>query len=61
MLKHLTTLQDRLSAWADDIRAQAETMAPGSEKDALLKKISQAEKASELDNWINSPERQPPK
>ncbi|WP_425905423.1 hypothetical protein [Nitrobacter sp. TKz-YC02] len=55
------TLQDRLSAWADDLREQAETLAPGPEKDALLQKIAQAEKASELNDWINSPELQPPK
>jgi hypothetical protein len=36
--KQLTTLQDRLTAWADDVRKQAETMAPGPEQDALLKK-----------------------
>jgi hypothetical protein len=55
------TLQDRLSAWADDLRAQAEATATGPEKDVLLKKIAQAEKALELNNWINSPELQPPK
>jgi hypothetical protein len=46
-LKQLTFL-DRLSAWANEIRAQAETMAPGPEQDALLKKIVQADKATEL-------------
>ena len=56
MSKQLTTLQDRLTAWADDVRKQAETMAPGPEQDALLKKIAQADKATELYNWINSPE-----
>ena len=61
MSKQLTTLQDRLTAWADDVRKQAETMAPGPEQDALLKKIAQADKATELYNWINSPELQPPK
>ncbi len=59
-LKQLTFL-DRLSAWANEIRAQAETMAPGPEQDALLKKIAQADQATELYNWINSPELQPPK
>ena len=61
MSKQLTTLQDRLTAWADDVRKQAETMAPGPEQGALLKKIVQADKATKLYNWINSPELQPPK
>ncbi|GEC17594.1 hypothetical protein [Nitrobacter winogradskyi] len=61
MSKHLTTLQDRLAAWADGIREQAATMASGPEQDALLKKIAQADQATELYNWINSPELQPPK
>ena len=61
MSKQLTTLPDRLAAWADEIRQQAETMAPGPEQDALLKKIAQADQATKLYNWINSPELQPPK
>ena len=61
MSKQLATLQDRLAAWADEVREQAETMAPGPEQDALLKKIVQADKATKLYNWINSPELQPPK
>ncbi|MCE3258154.1 MAG: hypothetical protein K0Q64_2237 [Nitrobacter vulgaris] len=57
MFKQLT-LQDRLSAWAGAVR---EALAPGPEQDELLKKIAQADKASNLYNWINSPELQPPK
>jgi hypothetical protein len=49
------SLQDRLSAWAGKVREQAETMDPGREKDALLKKATQAEHASHVDDWINSP------
>jgi hypothetical protein len=56
-----SSLQDRLSAWIDEVRAQAETVAPGPEKDALLEKIAKAEKASELNKWITSPELQSPK
>jgi hypothetical protein len=61
MSKQLTSLQDRLAAWADEVREQAARMAPGPEQDALLKKIAQADKATKLYNWINSPELQPPK
>ena len=61
MSKQPTNLQDRLAAWADEVRKQAETMAPGPEQDALLKKIAQADKTTELYDRINSPELQPPK
>jgi len=59
-LKQLTVL-DRLSAWAGEVRECAETMAPGPERDALLKKMAQADEATKLYNWINSRELQPPK
>jgi hypothetical protein len=56
MSKQLTFV-DRLTAWADGVRERAATMAPGPEQDALLKKIVQADQATELYNWISSPER----
>ena len=59
-LKQLTFLT-RVAAWADRVREQAEAMAPGPEQDVLLKKIAQADEATELYNWLNSPELQPPK
>jgi hypothetical protein len=61
MSKQLTTLQDRLSAWTDKVREQAEAIEPGPGKDALLRKVGQAEKASELDNWVISPGLRRPK
>jgi hypothetical protein len=61
MSKQPTTLQDRLAAWADEVRERAATTAPGPEQDAFLQKIAQADKATKLYNWINSPELQPPK
>ena len=61
MSKQLTSLQDRLAAWADEDRERAATTAPGPEQDAFHQKIEQADKATKLCNWINSPELQPPK
>ena len=55
------TLQDRIIAWAQEVRAQAAELPPGPERDALLKKVRQAETAMHLDDWANSPELQPPK
>jgi hypothetical protein len=58
--KQTVPLQDRLATWAEDVRAQAEQLPPGPERDALLKKASQADVASHLDDWANSPGLQPP-
>lgn len=55
------TLQDRLQALAKDVRAQAAGLPPGLEKDNLLRKARQADTASHLDEWMNSPGLQHPK
>ena len=54
------SLQDRLAAWAEEVREQAAKLPPGPERDALLKKLRQADTASHLDDWANSPGLQPP-
>ena len=58
--KQTTSLQDRLTAWAKDIREQAAKLPPGPGRDALLMKLSQAETASHLEDWANSPGFQQP-
>jgi hypothetical protein len=55
------TLQDRLVAWAEKVRKQANELQPGPERDALLKKASQADTAAHIDGWANSAGLQPPK
>ena len=59
--KQGTTLQDRIIAWAEEVRAQAAELPPGRDRDELLKKVRQAETAMHLDDWANSPGLQPPK
>jgi hypothetical protein len=59
--KQEVTLQDRIIAWANEVRAQAAELPPGPERNELLKKVRQAETAMHLDDWVNSPELQPPK
>jgi hypothetical protein len=59
--KHQITLQDRIVAWAKQVRAQAAELPPGPEQEELLKKVRQAETAMHLDDWANSPGLQPPK
>jgi hypothetical protein len=46
--KQKITVQDRLSAWADEIRKQAGRLPPGPERDDMLKKASHADTASRL-------------
>jgi hypothetical protein len=55
------SLKDRLTAWANGVREDAGKLPPGPERDALLKKASQADTALHMDDWANSPGLQPPK
>jgi hypothetical protein len=59
--KQTESLQDRLRAFADHVRARAILLPPGTEKEELLKKARQADTASHLGEWANSPGLQPPK
>jgi hypothetical protein len=60
--KQRQSFKDRLIVWADGVRKQADKLAPGPERDELLKKADQAETAARLDDeWVNSPGLQPPK
>jgi hypothetical protein len=53
--------KDHLTLFAKETRDKAVQLRPGPEKDALLKKARQADTASKLDEWANSPGLQPPK
>lgn len=46
--KQLTTLEDRLLAWAKKTREHANELEPGPYRDALLKKADQAESTARL-------------
>jgi hypothetical protein len=53
-------LRDRLAAFEEEARAKAVRMPPGPERDEMLKKVRQADIASHLDDWANSPGLRPP-
>jgi hypothetical protein len=55
------SFQDRLKAFSEAENEKALQLPPGAERDAALQKIRQAETASELDDWANSPSSQPSK
>ncbi|WP_298260625.1 hypothetical protein [Bradyrhizobium sp.] len=59
--KYTAPLKDRLTMWANDVRAQAAKLKPGPEQDTMLKRARQAETAAHIDDWVNSPGLQPPK
>ena len=59
--KRQITLQDRIIAWAKQVREQAAKLPPGPEREALLTKVRQAETAMHLEDWANSPGLQAPK
>ena len=59
--KQTDSLQDRLAAFTQDARAEAEKLPAGAERDELLSKIRQAETAAYFDEWAASPGLQPPK
>ena len=58
--KQTTSLPDRLALWVKELRAKADALPPGPERDALIRKARQAETASHLDDWANSAGLQPP-
>jgi hypothetical protein len=60
-LNQTVSLQDRLSARAKEAREQADQLQPGPERDLLIKKARQADTASHMDQWANSPGLQSPK
>jgi hypothetical protein len=58
-IKQTTSLKERLVSFAKEVRDKASRFPPGIERDALLKKASQADTASH--EWANSPRLQAPK
>jgi len=52
---------DPLSQEAERLRAEADKLPPGETRDLLLRKARQADTATHVDDWLNSPGLQPPK
>ena len=50
------TLEDRIAAEKVRLEAKLAKLPPGSEKDTLLEKIVQLERASHMNKWLTSPE-----
>ena len=53
--KQTVSLQERLAAFAREIRDQASRLPPGSERDELLRKAKLADTAASIDRWRSTP------
>jgi hypothetical protein len=60
LFRQAASLQDRLLAFAREVREKASRLQPGPEKDALLRKARRADTAAQIDGWANSRELRPP-
>jgi hypothetical protein len=54
------SIQERLAAFAREMREKASLLPPGLEQDDLLRRARRAETTSHLDEWVNSPGLKPP-
>lgn len=59
--RHPIPLQDRLSAFVQAMRARAQLVPPGPERDELLKKAKKAEVAMRIEGWAKSSGLKSPK
>jgi hypothetical protein len=59
--KQTLTFPDPLSQEAERLRAEADKLPPGETRDSLLRKARQADTATHVNDWLNSPGLQPPK
>jgi hypothetical protein len=60
-IKPEAPLHERLTIFAEGMRAKAANTRPGPERDDLLLRARQAETALRLDGWAYSPGLHPPK
>ncbi|MCK1367247.1 hypothetical protein [Bradyrhizobium sp. 62] len=54
------TFTDRLIEEAAKFREAAEGLAPGTERELLMKRADQAEKAAQMSDWLTKPNTAPP-
>jgi hypothetical protein len=56
-----TTLEERIASEAKRLEGQAKTMAPGKDREMLLRKARQAKTAAHINKWLSSPGLMSPK
>ena len=60
-IKQTRSLKERLLEEAHKLLEEARLLPQGPVRDAALRRARQAEAAAHMDDWLNSPGRQPPK
>jgi hypothetical protein len=58
--KQTLNLSERLIEDIELLKAQVAKLAPGPERDQVIRRIRQNETASHIDAWLRSPGLQPP-
>lgn len=53
--KQIRSLQERLTAFADNARERALSLPPGKEREKLLRRAKQNEVTSNLTDWLSTP------
>jgi hypothetical protein len=60
-IKHILSLEQRLSEEAERLREEAQKLPPGPTREGLLRKAREDEMVAHMTEWITSPGSQPPK
>ncbi|MEZ2143444.1 hypothetical protein AAE026_14305 [Bradyrhizobium sp. DN5] len=59
-IKHTTSFTQRLMEAAAKFREAAEQLPPGTQRELLMKRVSQAEAAVQISDWLAAPGAAPP-
>jgi hypothetical protein len=54
--KHIRSFEERLERHPDDVTKRAVQLPPGEERDALMKKQVQTERAIQICAWLSRPQ-----
>jgi len=60
LFKQTKTLHERLADEAERLRDEAGTLAPGQQREMLLRKARQDETAMQIETWLHSSGLKPP-
>jgi hypothetical protein len=52
--KHTQSFLERLAEHANKVRSKAESLPAGREREAMLEKLKQAERATQISRWLSS-------
>jgi hypothetical protein len=55
------SLKERLASFTKAMQDKASKLPPGMERDILVEKLEKADLASQMAEWLNSSDLQPPK